>query len=266
MIKKGTPQCKICGSSSAPLAKTQVLKKFDVKYYSCMQCGFIQTESPYWLDVAYSNAIARSDIGLIGRNIKLSNFCAVYIPLFSNPKERFLDYGGGNGMFVRMMRDWGFNFFWLDKFAVNQFASGFEAGENERFAALTAFEVFEHLIHPLNDIAEMFKYSDTIIFTTRLLPRWRIMPTEWWYFTPDTGQHISLYSREALEIIAKKFNVHFSSNGISLHVFSSSPPPGLLLKTLSFSAIATSLAALVNFRRRSLLDEDYFCITGTRLG
>ena len=258
-------QCNVCNSESLPLATALVINKYKVQYFSCASCGFIQTEQPYWLDEAYSSAIARSDIGLIGRNIKLSNFCSVLIPMFYSPTASFLDYGGGNGMFVRMMRDKGFNFYWHDKYASNQFAAGFEAPQDVKFSLLTAFEVFEHLPQPLEVIEEMFHYSDTLIFSTRLLPRWKIMPREWWYFTLDTGQHVSLYSRESLELIAQKFNVKFSSNGISLHILSKRTVPSLILKALSYAPFAAMLSGLLNLRRQSLLEQDYYRLTGVRL-
>ena len=257
--------CNICHSTSLPFEKAIILNKYNIQYYSCGNCGFIQTELPYWLDEAYSSAIARSDIGLIGRNIKLSNFCSAFIPIFSNREEQFLDYGGGNGMFVRMMRDRGFEFYWQDIHASNQFAEGFEAPQGRKFSLLTAFEVFEHLPQPLEVIADMFKYSDTLIFTTRLLPRWDIKPSEWWYFTPDTGQHVSLYSKKSLELIAEKFNLRLSSNDISIHVLSRRTVPGYLLKALSFTPLASALSSLLNIRRQSLLNQDYYGLTGRRL-
>jgi len=258
-------QCNICRSNSLPLEKEVILNKYRVQYYSCGNCGFIQTESPYWLEEAYSSAIARSDIGLIGRNIKLSNFCSTFIPIFSNRGGPFLDYGGGNGMFVRIMRDKGFEFYWQDIYTSNQFAEGFEASQDQKFSLLTAFEVFEHLPQPLEIIADMFKYSDTLIFTTRLLPRWNIKPHEWWYFTPDTGQHVSLYSRRSLELIAEKFNVRLSSNGVSIHVYSRRTVSDIVLKAFSFIPLASVLSSLLNISRRSLLDQDYYRLTGRRL-
>lgn len=257
--------CKVCDCPISALSKALILNKYNIQYYSCNHCGFIQTEPPYWLDEAYSSAIARSDIGLIGRNIKLSNFCSALIPMFYNPKLPFLDYGGGNGMFVRMMRDKGFEFYWQDKYASNQFAEGFEAPENKRFSFVTAFEVFEHLPQPLDIIEDMFQYSDTVVFSTRLLPRWKITPADWWYFTPDTGQHVSLYSRESLELIAKKFNVRLSSNGISLHVLSPRTLPAVLLKALSYPPFAMTISGLLNISRKSLLEEDYYRLTGRKL-
>ena len=263
-MKAESVLCNICNSESLPLAKAIVLNKYAVQYYSCVQCGFIQTESPYWLEEAYSSAIARSDIGLIGRNIKLSAFCSALIPMSYDSGSSFLDYGGGNGMFVRMMRDSGFDFYWYDKYAVNQFAGGFEAPQDMKFSLLTAFEIFEHLPRPLETIEDMFRYSDTVIFSTRLLPRRKIMPDDWWYFALDTGQHISLYSREALELIAEKFRVRLSSNGVSFHVLSSRTIPGLFLKALSFPPFASAFSVLLNVGRRSLLEQDYHRLTGKK--
>lgn len=168
-------------------------------------------------------------------------------------------------MFVRMMRDKGFEFYWQDKYSPNQFAEGFEATHDKRFSFVTAFEVFEHLPRPLDVIEDMFCYSDTIVFSTRLLPRWKIAPSDWWYFTPDTGQHVSLYSREALELIARKFNVKLSSNGISLHVLSPRNIPTVLLKALSYPPFAMAASGLLNINRKSLLENDYFRLTGRRL-
>src|SRR5215208_4616216 len=101
-------KCNICNSNSSPLAKGVVLGKYNIQYYSCNHCGFTQTESPYWLEEAYLSPIASSDIGLIDRNRKLAHFCSVLIPVSFDSTAFFLDYGGGNGMFVRMMRDRGF--------------------------------------------------------------------------------------------------------------------------------------------------------------
>ncbi len=257
--------CKVCSETSSTWVKIKILDRYDVQYYSCENCGFIQTETPYWLDEAYSSAIARSDIGLIFRNIRYSVFCSAIIPMICDIKLPAVDYGGGNGMFVRMMRDKGFEFYWQDKYAKNQFAEGFEASQDKKYSLLTAFEVFEHLTQPIEEIAEMFRYSDAIVFSTRLLPHWKVAPENWWFFTPDTGQHISLYSRESLEFIARKFNVRLSTNGISLHVLSKHYLPSSILKFLSYSPFAAVTSFILNGSRKSLLESDYYKITGRRL-
>jgi len=255
-------RCNICNSDSLPLVQGVILGKYNIQYYSCNHCGFIQTELPYWLEEAYLSPIASSDIGLIGRNMKLASFCSALIPFSFDPTASFLDYGGGNGMFVRMMRDRGFKFYWHDKYASNQFAKGFEASQEMKFSLITAFEVFEHFQRPLEMIEDMFRYSDTLIFSTRLLPSWNVTPDTWWYFSLDTGQHVSLYTKESLRLIAKEFNVKLSSNGISLHVFSPKIIPGILLRALSFPSFASVLSILLNVGRQSLLEQDYYRLTG----
>ena len=66
-------KCKICKSKSHEFFSTKLLYKFDVKYYKCKSCGFVQTENPYWLNEAYTSAITSQDIGLIGRKNCFSN-------------------------------------------------------------------------------------------------------------------------------------------------------------------------------------------------
>jgi hypothetical protein len=76
--------------------------------------------------------------------------------------SRFVDYGGGYGMFVRLMRDKGFDFYRSDKYAKNLFAKQFEASETISYDLLTAFEVFEHLVNPTDEVERMLKLSDAI--------------------------------------------------------------------------------------------------------
>ena len=61
--------CQICGTNAPFWAQAKILKKYDVSYYQCPNCGFVQTEKPYWLAEAYSEIIDAEDIGLLKRNI-----------------------------------------------------------------------------------------------------------------------------------------------------------------------------------------------------
>src|SRR5688500_8616559 len=119
-------KCSICNKESNPLFRAIVLGKHDVHYFSCSMFGFVQTESPYWLTEAYERPISITDIGLVGRNVSFSRFLTKLISFFIDGDGTFLDYGGGNGMLVRLMRDRGFDFRWHDKYAENLFANGLE--------------------------------------------------------------------------------------------------------------------------------------------
>ena len=137
-----------------------------------------------------------------------------------NHEAKFLDYGGGYGLFVRLMRDLGFDFYWFDRFCTNLFAKGFDFDETKDnpYELVTAFEVFEHFINPLNEIENILKFSKNILLSTELLPENNPKPNEWWYYSLQEGQHISIYTHKALSIIADKYHLNLYSNGLSLHL------------------------------------------------
>jgi cephalosporin hydroxylase/glycosyltransferase involved in cell wall biosynthesis/SAM-dependent methyltransferase len=245
-------KCKVCESDSHHFAQGKVMGKYDVDYFQCSNCGFVQTEEPYWLDEAYSQPIASSDVGLAFRNLSFSQITQNLLFNFFNHQARFLDYGGGYGLFVRLMRDAGFDFYWLDKFCQNIFAQGFEidAATNNQFELVTAFEVFEHLVHPIDELENLLKTSRNILFSTELLPESNPKPDEWWYYVLHEGQHVSLYTAKALSIIAAKFNLNFYSNGSSLHLLTEKELPDDL-----FQQLAKGELAAVN--KVSLLQNDF---------
>jgi 2-polyprenyl-3-methyl-5-hydroxy-6-metoxy-1,4-benzoquinol methylase len=86
------------------------------------------------------------------------------------PAGACLDFGGGHGILTRLMRDYGFDFYHYDKYAENLFACGFEGGLNERYNVITSFENFEHFVSPMDEIEKLLSITDTIYFTTLLLP------------------------------------------------------------------------------------------------
>lgn len=215
-------KCLICNSDNKLLFKTQVLHKYEVGYHCCTNCGFIQTDTPYWLDEAYSSAITSMDIGLVYRNLVYSPQVDHVLKTSFDYNQKFLDYAGGYGLFVRIMRDKGFDFYWDDKYCQNLFAEHFtldDIGVSTKFEAVTAFEIFEHLVDPLDEITKLFGYADSIIFSTELVPNKPLnSENDWWYFAPEGGQHIAFYTKKSFQFIADKFNCHFYSNGKDLHI------------------------------------------------
>lgn len=209
--------CKICGNESKFIFRATILKKYSVKYYYCEKCGFLQTEEPYWLGEAYKDPINISDTGYVARNISLSQKITVLLFLFFDKKAKFLDYAGGYGLFVRLMRDIGFDFYWNDKYTQNIFARGFEGSLSDNYEAITTFESFEHFVEPIKEIENMLASSKNIIFTTELLPYHIPKPSEWWYYGTEHGQHISFYSEKTLRYIARKYKLKYY-NLFGLHL------------------------------------------------
>lgn len=255
-------KCEVCENKTEVFGNAKVLGRHKVTYYQYPACGFIQTEHPYWLEEAYSKTITTSDIGLISRNLAMADITKNVILLFHNPRGRYIDYGGGYGLFVRIMRDGGYDFHRHDPLCENLFAVGFEASSEVNYDMLTAWEVFEHLVEPCVEIEKMLSFSQEMLFSTGLLPAEPKPLGEWWYYGLEHGQHVSFYTRSSLEIIARKFGLQLVySNGIC-HWLRKEPVSPLLAKAV-FSLKHSWLRML--FPRRapsSLLQKDFENLTG----
>ncbi len=213
---------KITGGSCEKIFSAKVLGKYTINYFRCKDTGFIQTEDPYWLDEAYSSAITKLDVGLVYRNEKLRNNTIPLINKHFNPNRKFLDYAGGYGLFTRMMRDKGYDFYHTDAYCDNLFAEFFDMKDlpiNFNFELITAFEVFEHLPNPINEIKLILQHSENLLFTTELQPKGLKTIEDWWYFIPETGQHVSLFTKMSLQYIAKELGYYFYTNDLDIHLF-----------------------------------------------
>lgn len=252
--------CRICNSDTKVAFEEKVLNKHNVAYYQCKNCNYLFTEDPYWLDEAYKSAINISDTGIIYRNIQFSRICSVIIDIYFDRHKIFLDYAGGYGLFTRMMRDIGFDFYWIDKYSENLLARGFEYDENknDNFEVVTAFEVFEHFVDPVKELEQLLSYGRNIIFSTELLPEPIPKPDEWWYYGFTHGQHVSFYSKKALMILGKKYGLNFySMKGI--HIFTEKKINEGILRLLKKASLIF-LFDLLKFRYKSKTFEDHLYI------
>jgi len=98
-------KCKICRSNSNKIFNAIIINKYKIDYFKCDNCGFLQVEEPYWLEEAYKSPINDSDTGLLERNIYLSRKVSVILYFLFKKDGNYLDYGGGYGIFTRLMRD-----------------------------------------------------------------------------------------------------------------------------------------------------------------
>jgi hypothetical protein len=246
--------CKICNQQTKQIFTAKILNKYDINYFHCEHCGFLQTEEPYWLNEAYGESINVSDTGYMQRNINLSQKLTILLALFFDKNGNFLDYAGGYGVFTRIMRDIGFDFYWDDKYTTNLFARGFEHQSINKYEAVTTFESFEHFVNPMDEIESLLKISKNIIFSTELLPNPIPNPQDWWYYGLDHGQHISFYSQKTFEFIAKKYNLNYAHGG-GLHLLTEKKISNFKLKILKFSRFG--LHKLLQKQLKSKTWEDY---------
>lgn len=194
-----------------------------VRYFRCGNCNFIQTEQPSWLPQAYSTAIGVMDVGLVARNVALADQVEQFLDRLVPSLESALDFGGGYGMFVRLMRDKGFAFRWSDQYCQNLFAQGFEGALTGHYDVVTAFEVVEHLPDPAATFSLLGALTDTLIFSTELNDGVTDFES-WWYRAPFGGQHIAFYSEQSLRHLASQLGMTYSRVPHSmLHVMSRHP-------------------------------------------
>ena len=120
---------------------------------------------------------------------------------------------------------------------------------------VTAVEVFEHLVRPLDTIAHMLQFSKNILFTTELVPAHRPLPDEWPYYGTEHGQHIGFHTTRSLTIMAQQFHLNYYSSSKSFHLFSEKKISAKWFRWITHYRIARLLQALPG--RPSLLAQDH---------
>lgn len=168
-----------------------------------------------------------------------------------------MDFGGGSGIFTRMMRDYGFDFYHYNKYAKNEFARGFEADMNEKYALVTIFETFEHYANPLEEINTLFNMTNILFFSTHLIASNPPLVKDWEYYNPSAGQHISFYSLKTLKFIAKRYECQLLSNDNTLHILSKIPIRKDFFRLLClYDKIRNRLNITKRFRKKSKTNSD----------
>lgn len=249
-----TNKCKICQSSCKKIFSAKMLGKYNADYLFCEHCGFLFVENPTWLKEAYTQSINIEDTGILQRNIDASNRLKTLLYVFFDHREKYLDFAGGWGLLVRLMRDIGFDYYWNDAHSQNLFARGFEGGLKTKYSAITSIECFEHFADPIKEIEEMLNVASTIIFTTELLPQSPLPPERWSYYGLSHGQHVSFFSKKTLHYIAARYGLNYF-NILGFHIFSKKRLMlDLVGKTVTFNLLWKLLTMNKKLKSRISLD------------
>jgi SAM-dependent methyltransferase len=236
--------CPICGGPSAlhdvvdfnksceePKGKFAPLSGRPVYYRLCHQCMFcfapeicawpperfaaeIYNDGYAWFDPDYESARPTGNAQQLAAMFQ-----------GQEGRIRHLDYGGGNGLLSRLMRERGFDSTSYDPFVdtnVDKTALG-------RFDLITAYEVFEHAPDVralMADLIALRREDGVVLFSTlvsdgQIAPRQRL---SWWYASPRNG-HISLFSRASLGRLAGSHGLAFGSFSPGFHAMLTTPPP-----------------------------------------
>jgi glycosyltransferase involved in cell wall biosynthesis len=196
--------CRLCGNVAKYRFSKLILNKYNVSYFECGYCHSLQTETPYWLEEAYSPQAEKFDTGKASRT--LENFFllpSLYDILGVNRNNVFVDWGGGSGLLTRLLRDVGINCYCYDLYSNSEFSHGFLwQSQQSSVAIISAFEVIENFPNLVTGWDSIFKLNpDYFVCSTE---RYTGQREEWFYLSPEDGQRIFFYSSFALALIAGK--------------------------------------------------------------
>jgi hypothetical protein len=251
-----TPACHLCGGETKVFCRTTVLGRRPATFDRCAACGFVQARDPDWLAEAYVTPINPMDTGCVSRTWHFARATAAVIGGVVRTDGPYLDFGGGYGLFVRHLRDAGYDFRWMDGYCRNLLAAGFEAdpARDGRYGLVTALEVFEHLPDPLRQFEQLLGWSDAVLFSTDLIPE-GLATLEGWHFAGlEHGQHVAFFSARSLRSVAARLGVNLVSNGQSLHLLSRRRVSPVWFRWATSRKGAALLAPL--WRRPALILQD----------
>jgi hypothetical protein len=218
---KNTKTCRNCNSVVDEIF-TGKLIDHHVCYFECPACGYVQTETPHWLDQAYADAINDSDTGIMVRNQVNSKIVLATMLMLGKLDGTLVDYAGGYGILVRLLRDFGINALWSDQYCNNLLARGFEHSD-EKADLVTAFEAFEHFVNPAEELNRLLAIAPNVLFSTELIADPAPNQDDWWYYGKEHGQHIGFFRIRTLEKLARDRGKFLVSNGTSYHLITSKP-------------------------------------------
>jgi len=213
--------CRVCGATTHPIFDATVLGR-SVEYQECGACGYVQTETPTWLDEAYGEAIGAGDTGILQRNRRAARIVVRMLAMLGVLHGKVIDSAGGYGLLVRMLRDVGVDARWEDRYCENLVARGFESATDEPADMVTAFEVIEHLVDPMAHLERLCARAPHVLVSTALIPAPTPPLGAWWYYAPAGGQHIGFFRRQTLQHVAAALNRRVFTDGRGFHLFTSS--------------------------------------------
>jgi predicted nucleic acid-binding Zn ribbon protein len=209
MAETPTMDCRLCGGPAKRVFTQTILQAYEAGYYRCDVCSSLQTEDPHWLDEAYGKNLSCLDTGAAQRTLTNLAICVVISRLYN--LTNVIDFGGGDGLLCRLLRDYGINCFVTDRYATPTYAQGFTEPDFRQPDLVIASEVVEHFANPGRDLDDLFSLKPRLLFVSTGV--YTGEQGDWWYLAPETGQHVFFYSRKALDLIADKYGYRVLANG-----------------------------------------------------
>lgn len=166
--------CRLCGARGQQTILDNLMTKYHDNFSlkKCPNCSYVSTypipsdqllqryyDQNYWQSGKLKNRVALNTLYKLRMSAIVS-----YIRQNSKPQSKILDWGCGDGSFVKHLRTHGYECYGLDAYAAEPDfpyiinATIEEPGfPEEFFDIITCFHVLEHLKNPKRSIANAFK-------------------------------------------------------------------------------------------------------------
>jgi len=245
-------------------SNAKVFKRI-ARYDLCFACGSVQISKAPWLVKAHNGGIVETDTGTVSRSTNFARDFTLVMHLEGRKFTSGVDFGGGSGLLTRLLRDRGFDCKSFDPYADQFLASGFVVeplGAEKEYDFLTLVECIEHLENPFQVLERFGMNKHLLIFTTETISEPPPNPSDknpWWYYSPESGQHISFASNRGLEALRLrlKFAHYYTISG--LHIFSRDKINPMTIWLSKFPRLWLILAMYVDHKSKqkySLSDSD----------
>ncbi len=111
---------------------------------------------------------------------------------------------------------------------------------------------------------DIFKCTDSLLFTTEFVPTTPHVPPNWWYYGVDHGQHISFFTEKSLRHITGVFSKHLYTSCGNLDLITSRPVRDIVFRLATNQTFCKWFYLLNN--RPSLLESDWKNILNKSFG
>ena len=213
------------------------LSGIPIYYYRCGQCGFLFTtqfddfSKEDFLEQIYNDDYLRVDPDFV--ELRPKNTAKIINSLFGQYKEdlRILDYGGGNGLVEKLLKEAGFP----NVETYDPYYPGNDKRPTGTFQLVFSVEVVEHSTTPMDTFQDMHSFLDPdeslLLFTTLIQPKEILQArSNWWYVGPRNG-HCSIHTMKSLAICLHKLGLKYANQSPDLHLAFAQVPKFLATAT-----------------------------------